>query len=69
MVTRQGRRRVSKRREEREFVESLEKARDTLDRTIAQAERNSALTLDTLEQFSDEMGEIYDVARRMESDS
>ena len=65
MVTRQTRRRVSKAREER-FVESLEKARDTLDSVIEQAERGSSLTLDTLEDFSEQMDRVYSQAERME---
>lgn len=60
-------RRMQKRREE-QFVESLEKARDMLNSVIEQAERGSALTLGTLEQFSDEMSEIYEQARRMDGE-
>lgn len=59
------RRRIQKAKEER-FIKSLEEARETLDSLIEQAERGSSRTLDTLEQFSDEMDKVYSQARRME---
>ena len=65
MVTQRGTRRQVERRasqeerlekaQERRFVKSLEEARDTLDSVIEQAERGSALTMDTLQDFSDEI--------------
>lgn len=60
------RRRIQKATEER-FIKSLEEARETLDSVISQAERGSARTLDTLQDFSDEMDTIYDVAEKMEA--
>lgn len=41
-------------------------ARDTLDSVIERAERGSSLTLDTLEDFSEQMEQVYSQARRME---
>ena len=78
IITQRGNRRQVERRasreeriekaQERRFVKSLTDARDTLDEVIEKAERSSALTLDTLEQFSDEMSEIYQQARLMDRD-
>ena len=75
MVTRETRHRVERRADrqermekaqERRFIKGLTDARDTLDSVIEQAERGSSRTLDTLEDFSEQMNAVYGVAERME---
>ena len=58
--------RLEKRREERQFVRDLEKARETLGSVIEQAERGSVLAFGTLEDFSEQMNGIYAQADRLE---
>ena len=60
-------RRIQNAREER-FVKSLEGARDKLDSVIAKAERGSPLTLNALEDFSEQMERVYSQAERIEAD-
>ena len=66
MITR---RRIQKAREER-FVKSLEEARETLDSVIEQAERGGVgeRTLDSLQDFSEQMERVYTQAQRMEGE-
>ena len=65
MTTRQASRQLEKAREQR-FLKSLEDARDTLTDVIEQAERGSALALDTLEDLSGQLDRVYSQADRME---